>query len=178
MVTYDDLLLPIQLCNRFDLFFSRDNQSAEFLIGTFPEISSIFETNWKHIFTSKSHMTIKLASIVTYDDLLLPTHSCDLLIFWACDKQSAEFLKGTFKISSIFETNWKRYIFTSKSCMTIKLGRVVTYGNFLLLTQSCNLLIFWSRDNQRAEFFKGTFPEIWICLKLIETYIFIWSCID
>ena len=43
--------------------------------------------------------------------------------------------------------------------MTTKLVRMETCDDLLLSTQPCNLLIFWSRDNQSAEFFKGTFPE-------------------
>ena len=49
-------------------------------------------------------MTIKLVKMDTKDDLLLPTHSCDLLIFWSCDNQNAEVFKGAFPENlNIFE---------------------------------------------------------------------------
>ena len=51
-------------------------------------------------------MTIKLVRMDTHDDLLLPTQSCDLLIFWSRDIQSAEIIKGAFPENfNIFETN-------------------------------------------------------------------------
>ena len=59
--------------------------------------------------------------------------------------------------------------------MTIKLVRMDTCDDLPLSTKPCNLLIFWSRDNQSAEFFKGTFLED---SNIFETnwkqYIFNW----
>ena len=52
--------------------------------------------------------------------------------------------KGTFPEN--FWSDGKHYMFISKSCMTIKLVRMVTYYELLLPTWSCDLLIFWSRD--------------------------------
>ena len=41
-------------------------------------------------------MTIKVARMDTFDDLLLSAQPCDILIFWSRGNQSEEFLKGTF----------------------------------------------------------------------------------
>ena len=43
--------------------------------------------------------------------------------------------------------------------MTIKRKRMDTCDNILFLTQSCDLIIFWSLDNKIVEYFKGTFPK-------------------
>ena len=39
--------------------------------------------------------------------------------------------------------------------MEVKLGRMVTYDDLLLPTQLCDLLIFWLREIQKVENFKG-----------------------
>ena len=84
MDTYDDLLL-------------RPFRSAEYFKGSFPENSVVFETKRKHYMSiSKSHMAIKLVRIGACGDLQLPTQSCNLLIFWPCDNQSAENFKRIF----------------------------------------------------------------------------------
>ena len=59
-----------------------NHQSAEFLKGTFPEISNISESNWKlfFIFTSNGGMEVKIGS--------------DLLICWLHDIQKVENFKG------------------------------------------------------------------------------------
>ena len=51
-----------------------------------------------------------------------------VLILWSHDNQKAEFPENL----SIVETNWKRCVFISKSGITIKLGRMVTYDHLLL----------------------------------------------
>ena len=106
MGTCDELLLSTQPCSLL-IFWLRDNQSAEFFKGTFPENSNIFETNIKqYIFISQSCMTIKLVRMDTCDNFLLPTQPCDLLIFQSHDNESAEFFKGTLpEKSNNFETN-------------------------------------------------------------------------
>ena len=43
--------------------------------------------------------------------------------------------------------------------MTIKVARMDIFDDLLLPAQPCDLLIFWSRDNQRADYLKGTFPK-------------------
>ena len=88
-----------------------------------------------------SRMTIKLVRIDTFDDLLLPTNSCDLLIFWAC-----ELLK-------ILNLQFQE-LHDNRSYMITKRGE-------MLPTDSSDLLIFWLRENfkcpiEAQNFFKGT----------------------
>ena len=59
-----------------------------------------------NIFISKSFMAISFVRIIADDNLLLSTHSCDLLVFRLCDFQSGEYFKGTFpENSNTFPTN-------------------------------------------------------------------------
>ena len=63
------------------------NQNAEVFKEAFPENLNIFETNWNH--NSYLHiqdpMITKLVRMYTYDELLWPRLSCDLLIVSVCD---------------------------------------------------------------------------------------------
>ena len=85
MVTYYEFLLTTQSCDlsilmwHFDLLVTWQikltNQSAEFVKGTFPEISNTFEFTRKHFV-----FFLKAVRLDTYDELLLCSQSFDLLI--------------------------------------------------------------------------------------------------
>ena len=102
----------------FDLLI-RLLKSAEFLKGTIPENSNIFETNRNtNISSLLKVVSHKVVRIKTYYNLLLTTHllwqhmqSCDLLIFRSCDNQRTELLKGQSQKIQIFLKLIQRQIY-------------------------------------------------------------------
>ena len=127
----------------------------------------------QYIFSSRGGFTVKVVRIKIYDNLLLHTQSCDLLIFWSCDNQSAEFVKGTVpENSNIFETNWKhKYIFTSKCRMATKLVRI-----HKTWYHSWKHTAFWSFGYviiKTQNFLKGQSHKVQIFLKLNEAQIYL-----
>ena len=55
--------------------------------------------------------------------------------------------------------------------MAVKLVKMETFDDLLLPAKPCDLLIFWSLDNQSAQLLKGAFQKNQICLKVIENFV-------
>ena len=98
------------------------------------------------ILSFKSYMITKHGKMIAFDELLWPRDSSDLLIFYLRDELYCPIKVQNYSMwhsQKNFETNWKHYIFTSKSLMIIQFFRMDTYYEFASPTWSCELLIFW-----------------------------------